>query len=106
MNGEHVSWPNSNNSPKENNDQNEESHLITLVKEKYLNSIYIENYDKIEIDQCSYFEISDLGDVAFVSYHWDNGSCDYEDHYEDNVRIGYADENMCYWSRDCMINQK
>lgn len=106
LNGEHVSWPNSSNSRKENNVNNEESHLITLVREKYLNSTYISNYDKLEIDQCCFFEIKDLGEVAYVSYHWWNGSCDYEDYQEEDIRIGYADENMCYWSKDCMINQK
>jgi hypothetical protein len=106
LNGEHVSWPNSSNSRKENNVNNEESHLITLVREKYLNSTYISNYDKLEIDQCCFFEIKDLGEVAYVSYHWWNGCCDYEDYQEEDIRIGYADENMCYWSKDCMINQK
>ena len=104
LNGEHVSWPNSNNC-NEKDVHDEDTHLINIVKEKYLNSTYISNYDKLEIDQCCYFEIKDLGGIAFVSYHWENGSCDYEDHLEDNIKIGYADENMCYWSKDCMINQ-
>ena len=70
-----------------------------------MNSEYISNYNELEIDQCCFFEIKDLGGIAFVSYHWENGSCDYEDHLEDNIKIGFADENMCYWSKDCMINQ-
>jgi CDP-diglyceride synthetase len=52
-----------------------------------------------------HFEIKDFGEVAYVSYHWWNGSCDYEDYQEEDIRIGYADENMCYWSKDCMNNQ-
>ena len=104
LNGEHVSWPNSNNGREEINVHNEESHLINLVKEKYLNSKYISNYDKLEIDQCCFFVVDDLGDIAFVTYHWENGSCDFEDFHEENYRIGYADENMCYWAKDCMIN--
>ncbi|MBO4719789.1 MAG: protein kinase family protein [Prevotella sp.] len=105
LNGEHVPWPNSNNGLSENSVPNENMHLINIVKEKYLNSTYISNYDKLEIDQCCFFEIKDLGGIAFVSYHWENGSCDYEDHLEENIRLGYADENMCYWSIDCMNNQ-
>lgn len=105
LNGEHISWPNSNKNLTEKRVVNDDTHLINIVREKYLNSIYISNYDSLEIDQCCFFEIEDLGGIAFVSFHWDNGSCDFEDYHEKNIRIGYADENMCYWSRDCMINQ-
>ncbi len=106
LNGEHVTRPNSNNNLTEDCVANENTHLINIVKDKYLNSTYISNYDSLEIDHCCFFEIEDLGGIAFVNYHWDNGSCDIEDHYEENIRLGYADENMCYWSRDCMINKK
>ena len=106
LNGERVSWPNSKNSQIKNSIPNENIHLINIIKEKYLNSTYISNFDQLEIDQCCYFEINDLGGIAYVSYHWENDSCDFEDFHEENIRIGYADENMCYWSRDCMINQK
>jgi serine/threonine protein kinase len=106
LNGEHVSCPKSDNNLIVNSVDNEDTYLTNLVKEKYLNSTYISNYDRLEIDQCCFFEIKDLGGIAFVSYHWDNGSCDFEDYHEENIRLGYADENMCYWSRDCMINQK
>ncbi len=103
LSGERILRPKSDNNMIGNTVANEDTYLTNIVKEKYLNSTYISNYDKLEINQCCFFEIKDLGGIAFVSYHWDNGSCDYEDYSEDNIRIGYADENMCYWSRDCMI---
>ena len=106
LNGDYVPWPNSNKGKKECSIQNENMKLVNLVKEKYLNSNYISNFDNLEIDQCCYFKIKDLGGIAFVSYHWENGCCDIEDYYQENIRIGYADENMCYWSKDCMINKK
>ena len=105
LNGERVTWPNSNNNLTGDGVVNENTHLINIVKEKYLNSTYISNYDSLEIDQCCYFEVKDLGGIAYVRYHWENGCCDFEDFHEENIRIGYADENMCYWSKDCLINQ-
>lgn len=105
LNGEHVSRPNSNYMGKDHNAHDYNQNFTNLIKEKYLNSKYISNFEDLEIDQCCYFEIRNLGDIAFVSYHWDNGSCDCEDHYEDDIRIGYADENMCYWAKDCMTKQ-
>ena len=105
LNGELVSLPKSDNNLIANSLANEDTYLTKFIKEKYLNSTYISNYDRLELDQCCFFEIEDLGGIAFVSYHWDNGSCDFEDYHEENIRLGYADENLCYWSRDCMINQ-
>ncbi|MBR5393400.1 MAG: hypothetical protein IK148_11185 [Prevotella sp.] len=105
LNGEQVPWPNSNNSLNRLNVPNAGNYLINTVKEKYLNSTYISNFDKLEIDHYCNFRISDLGGIAFVSYHWENGSCDIEDYYEEDISIGYADEDNCYWSKDCIINQ-
>lgn len=105
LKGEHVSRPYSNDSLRENNTQNENKHLINIVKRKYLNSTYISNFEKLDIDLYYGFIIRDLGGIAFVSYHWDNGSGNLEDYNEVDIEIGYADENMCYWSKDGMINQ-
>ena len=30
---------------------------------------------------------------------------DFEDYHAENFRLGYADENMCYWAKDCMTNR-
>lgn len=106
LKGEHVSWPKTEVSAISKENKEENTRLIKMVKEKYLNSTYISNYDRLEINECCFFEIRDLGGIAFISYHWENESCDFEDFHEENIRIGYADEKMCYWSRDCMINQK
>ena len=105
LNGEHVSRPNSNNMRKDNNAQDYNQSFIKLIKKKYLNSKNISNFEDLEIDQCCFFEIDDLGDIALVTYHWENGSCDFEDYHAENFRLGYADDNMCYWAKDCMINQ-
>ena len=105
LNGEHVSRPNSNNMKKDNDAHDYNQNFINLIKEKYLNSKYISNFEDLEIDQCCFFEINDLGGIAFVTYHWENGSCDFEDYHAENFRLGYADENMCYWAKDCMTNR-
>ena len=105
LKGEHVSRPNSNNMSKDNNAHNYNQSFINLIKEKYLNSKIISNFENLEIDQCCFFEINDLGNIALVTYHWVNGSCDFEDYHAENFRLGYADDNMCYWAKDCMINQ-
>lgn len=102
----HVSLPNPNNCQKKDNVQDENQYFINFIKEKYLNSTYISNFNKLEIyHQCCYFTISDLGGIAFVSYHWENGCLDEEDYYGYDINLGYADEDMCYWAKDCMINQ-
>jgi len=75
----------------------ERTWLSELVKNKYINSTYINGYNELTFDQLNYFEIKEYGGIAYVCYHWDNGSCDIEDHYECDIRIGYADESMCYW---------
>ena len=90
---------------KDNNAHDYNQSFITLIKKKYLNSKNIRNFEDLEIDQCCFFEIDDLGDIALVTYHWENGSCDFEDYHAENIRLGYADDNMCYWAKDCMINQ-
>ena len=105
LNGEHVSRPNSKNMKKDNNAHDYNQNFINLIKERYLNSKYISNFEDLEIDQCCFFEINDLGGIAFVTYHWENGSCDFEDYHAENFRLGYADENMCYWAKDCMTNR-
>lgn len=101
----HTSILDLNQSQKVANVRKENQYFINFIERKYLNSTYISNYDQLEIDQCCYFEINDLGGLAFVSYHWENGSCDFEDFHCYNTILGYADENMCYWSKDCMKNQ-
>ena len=70
-----------------------------IVKEKYLNSTFISNFDSFEEDGWNYFNIRTLGNLAFVSYHWNAG--DDEGHCG-TIEIGYADEDMCYWSKDCL----
>ena len=106
LNGEHVSLQNTNEHLTENIGPNKNIHLINIVKEKYLNTKYINGFDELENDQCCFFVIKDLGGIALVYYHWENASCDIEDSYQENIRIGYADEDMCYWSKDCLINQQ
>ena len=76
--------------------------LTKIVKEKYLNSTFISNFDSFEVDECNFFNIKILDNLAFVSFHWDAG--DDEGHCG-TIEIGYADEDMCYWSKDCMNNQ-
>ena len=101
FNGEPVTNPNSNNCLKTSDIPNRNKHLKNIVEEKYLNPTYISNFD--ELDKHGFFEIEDFGEIAFISYWSENGSCDLEDYSGSYCRIGYADENMCYWAKDCMI---
>ena len=99
LKGEHVSWPETGISAISKSVKEENNRLIKIVKEKYLNSTYIANYDSFVIDDYISFNILTLGNLALVSYDWDAG--DDEGHCG-NVEIGYADEEMCYWSKNSL----
>ena len=103
LKGEHVSRLETEVSAISKKTTEENTRLIKIVKEKYLNSTFISNFDSFEEDGWNYFNIRTLGNLALVSYNWDAG--DDEGHCG-TIVIGYADEDMCYWSRNCMINQK
>ncbi|UKK47379.1 WG repeat-containing protein [Prevotella sp. E9-3] len=102
LKGEHVSSLKTEVSAISKKTTEENTRLIKIVKEKFLNSIYIANFDSFIEDEWNSFNIQVLGSLAFVSYNWNAG--DDEGHCG-TVVIGYADENMCYWAKDCMINQ-
>ena len=99
LNGEHVSWSKTDIGTKTEKAKEETTRLTKIVKEKYLNSTFISNFDSFEEDGWNYFNIRTLGNLAFVSYHWNAG--DDEGHCG-TIEIGYADEDMCYWSKDCL----
>lgn len=95
LKGEHVSWPQSDVNKRIKKAKEENIRLSKIVKEKYLNSTYIRNFDSFEVeDGWNYFNIQTMGNLAFVSYHWNAG--DDEGHCG-TIEIGYADEDMCYW---------
>ena len=102
LKGEHVSWPKTENSAINKKAKEENTRLIKIVKKKYLNSNYISNYDRLVLDECNFFYIKSFGDIACVCFHWDNGLCDEEDYCGGDIEIGYADEDMCYWPKDCL----
>ena len=99
LKGEHVSWPKTEVSTISEKAKEENTRLIKIIKEKYLNSTYISDFDSFEVDEWNYFDVWTLGDIAFVSFLWDAG--DDEGHCG-TIEVGYADENMCYWSKDCL----
>ena len=76
--------------------------LVELVKSKYLNSNYIEGFNNISNDRWCRLDVTSIGDVAFVSIHFSDPN--WTDEEEFNEAIGYADEDTCYWSKDCIIN--
>lgn len=96
LKGEHASWPEKEVSAISKKTREENTRLIKIVKEKYLNSTYISNYDSFEVDGWNFFDIRTLENLVFVCYHWDAG--DDEGHCG-TIEIGYADEDMCYWSK-------
>ena len=102
LKGEQVSLPKTEVSATSKKAKEENPRLAKIVKEKYLNSTYISNFDSFEVDGWNYFNIRTFGNLAFVSYVWNAG--DDEGHWG-TIEIGYADEDMCYWSKDCMNNQ-
>ena len=93
LKGEHVSWPETEVSAISKKAK-ENTRLIKIVKEKYLNATYITNFDSFDVDEWNYFNIQILGNLAFVSFNWNAG--DDEGHCG-TIEIGYADEDMCYW---------
>ena len=99
LKGEHVSWPETEVSAISKKAKEENTQLTKKVKEKFLNSTYIANFDSFEVDSWNSFIIRTLGNLAFVSYHWDAG--DDEGHCG-TIEIGYADDDMCYWSKDSL----
>ena len=102
LKGEHVSWPNAEISAISKKKEEVNPRLLKIVKEKYLNSSFISNFDSFEEDGGNFFNVRTLGDIAFVSFNWDVG--DDEGHCG-TIKIGYADDEMCYWTKDSMINQ-
>ena len=102
LKGEHVSWPKTETNTTSKNTEEENTRLIKIVKGKYLNPTFISNFDSFIVDEWNNFNISSLGNLAFVSYEWDAGD---DEGHSGTIEIGYADENMCYWAKDCMINQ-
>lgn len=102
LKGEHVSWPKTETNTTNKNTEEENTRLIKIVKRKYLNPTFISNFDSFIVDEWNNFNISSLGNLAFVSYEWDAGD---DEGHSGTIEIGYADENMCYWAKDCMINQ-
>lgn len=99
LKGEHLSWPKSENCTNNKKVKEKNSRLIKIVKEKYLNSTFISNFDCFEVDECNFFNISTLENLAFVCFHWDAGD---DEGHGGTIEIGYADEDMCYWSKDCL----
>ena len=97
LKGEHVSWPKTEVIEISNKTKEENTRLIKLVK-KYLNSTYISDIDSSPEDERDFFNIRTLKNLAIVSYHWD--PCD--DEGCETIEVGYADEDMCYWSKDCI----
>lgn len=93
LKGEHVSWPETEVSAISKKAK-ENTRLINIVKKKYLNATYITNFDSFDVDEWNYFNIQILGNLAFVSFNWNAG--DDEGHCG-TIKIGYADEDMCYW---------
>ena len=101
LKGEHVDNP----SPQNDMDtQPQNKWLIETVKEKYINSDNIKDFDEMNKEYWNYFRFENLGNIVHVNYHWENGSCDAEDFYYDDIAIGYADDKMCYWAKDCMTS--
>lgn len=98
LKGERV-WPKTEVGAIRKENKEENTRLIKRVKEKYLNSTYISGFDSSFENEWNFFNIHTLGNLAFVSYHWDA----YDDgRHSGTIEIGYADEDMCYWSKDFM----
>ena len=96
LKGEPISWPKTEISSISKKTKEENTRLIKIVKEKCQNSTYISGIDSSLEDEWNFFEIKTYGDIALVSAHYDG-----EGHRE-TFEIGYADEEMCYWSKDCL----
>jgi len=94
LEGKRIERPTSNVNCVKDNLQSSNYKLSKLIRGKYLNSFYIQNYDEYKMKMGDNFNIKVRGDIASVQYLLD---VDDEGHY-DYVEIGYADDNMCYWN--------
>ena len=70
LKGERV-WPKTEVGAIRKENKEENTRLIKRVKEKYLNSTYISGFDSSFENEWNFFNIHTLGNLAFVSYHWD-----------------------------------
>ncbi len=103
LKGERVLYTCTSQNTNGNNLQDQNRWLINLVKDKYLNSKYIADFEKLE-SCCDLLYVIGVGDIAEVRIFWDYGDGDMA--CGGDIRIGYADENNCYWSREstCYID--